>query len=95
MREIVVEEYLRDQVIELGGLCEKFVSPGKRGVPDRIITWPCGMIHFIETKAPGKKPDPCQDRDHAERRKRGAHVFVLDTKEKVDLYLGDWRFLAR
>lgn len=95
MKEIVIEEYLCDQVKILGGLCEKFVSPGKRGVPDRIITWPCGMIHFVETKAPYGKISKLQKIDHRERRKRGAKVFVLSTKPAVDKYLDDWTFLTR
>jgi hypothetical protein len=94
MKESVIETYLCDQIILLGGLCEKHVSPGQRGVPDRLATWPCGMMHLIETKAPGKKPDPHQRRDHERRRKRGVRVFVLDTKEKVDSYIADWKFLT-
>ena len=35
----------------LGGLCWKFVSPGTRGVPDRIICLPGGKIIFAELKA--------------------------------------------
>lgn len=40
MREYKVEDRLAEGVEALGGTCEKFVTPGKRGPPDRIISWP-------------------------------------------------------
>ncbi len=40
MRETRVEDRLTKGVEALGGTCEKFVTPGKKGPPDRIITWP-------------------------------------------------------
>ena len=55
MKESTVETYLRKQVKEkLGGWALKFVSPGLRGVPDRLILLPNGRVVFVETKAPGK-----------------------------------------
>jgi hypothetical protein len=42
MLEKDVEQALVRRVKALGGLCEKFVSPGRRSVPDRIITLPGG-----------------------------------------------------
>jgi hypothetical protein len=45
------------------------------------------VIHFVELKAPGKKPDPHQARQHAELRSMGCNVFVLDTIEAVDAYI--------
>lgn len=66
---------------ELGGMCEKFTSPGRRSVPDRIITMPNGHIVFVELKAPGKKPSPLQERDHERRRQMGCDVRVIDTLE--------------
>lgn len=66
---------------ELGGMCEKFTSPGRRSVPDRIITLPGGQIIFVELKAPGKQPTPLQKRDHTKRRKLGCDVRVINTLE--------------
>lgn len=87
MREYSVEKYLRLSVERRGGTCEKFVSPGRVGVPDRQVSDRPGRIDYIETKAPGKKPNPAQKRDHARRRARGFRVYVLDTKEKIDWYM--------
>jgi hypothetical protein len=66
---------------ELGGMCEKFTSPGRRSVPDRIITMPNGRIVFVEVKGPGKKPSRLQERDHERRRQMGCDVRVIDTLE--------------
>ena len=60
MLEKAVEAALVRRVKVLGGLCEKFVSPGRRSVPDRLVTLPGGRIIFVEIKAPGGKPTPQQ-----------------------------------
>jgi hypothetical protein len=39
----------------------KWVSPGVRGVPDRILLGPKRFIVFIEFKAPGEKPSVLQE----------------------------------
>ena len=66
---------------ELGGICEKFTSPGRRSVPDRIISLPGGHIIFVELKAPGKTPSRLQQRDHERRRSMGFDVRVIDNLE--------------
>lgn len=38
----------------------KFSSPGRRGVPDRMILGPGQKVMFLEVKAPGKKPTKLQ-----------------------------------
>ena len=46
---------------KLGGLCLKWVCPGWRGVPDRILLFPGGRVYFVELKRPkGGKVDPLQ-----------------------------------
>lgn len=88
MRESNIEKYLRELVEARGGLCEKHVSPGRRGVPDRLITW-AGTMDLVELKAPGKKPRTEQERDHVMRRRRGILVWVLDSKEAVEAYVNE------
>lgn len=91
MRESVVEKYLKTQVAGAGGMSEKHTSPGQRGVPDQLVTWPRiarrADLDLVETKAPGKKPRPDQDRDHKRRVRKGCRVYLIDTKEKVDIYV--------
>lgn len=76
-----VEQALVKRVKALGGLCEKFTSPGRRSVPDRLVTMPEGHIIFVELKRPGEKPTEAQERDHAKRRKLGCDVRVIDNLE--------------
>lgn len=84
MLERDIEQYLVRRIKRLGGMAEKFTSPGRRSVPDRIVTLPGGRIVFVELKAPGKKPTENQLRDHQRRRDLGCEVMVIDTKEGVD-----------
>lgn len=42
MRERAIENLLVREIEKRGGLCMKFVSPGTRGAPDRIVIMPHG-----------------------------------------------------
>ena len=85
MREKEIEAYLVRRVQEHGGKCWKWVSPGRAGVPDRIILLPGGMVAFAELKAPGQKERPLQVRTQAVLRGLGFRVFsAVDSKEKVE-----------
>lgn len=86
MLEKFVEAALVKRVKELGGTCEKFTSPGRRSVPDRIVTLPGNRIVFVEVKAPGKKPTELQDRDHARRMKLGCEVVIVSSIEDANAF---------
>ena len=86
MLERNVEQALVLRVKSLGGLCEKFTSPGRRSVPDRLVTMPGGRIVFVELKAPGKKPTETQIRDHKRRCELGCEVLVIDTVEQANAF---------
>ena len=60
--ESELEKECRQLALDAGGELLKWVRPGVRGVPDRILLMPNGFIVFIEFKAPGEKPKPWQDR---------------------------------
>ena len=81
-----VEAALVRRVKALGGMCEKFTSPGRRSVPDRLVTMPDGRIVFVELKAPGKKPTENQLRDHARRKALGCEVVVIDNKDDANAF---------
>lgn len=49
-----IETILRDEVKRHGGHAYKFVSPGTKGVPDRIVCLPCGKLFFVELKRDGE-----------------------------------------
>jgi len=86
MREKQIEMALVYRVKELGGLCEKFVSPGRRSVPDRLVTLPGGRIIFVELKATGNKPTGAQQRDHARRRALGCDVRVINNMDDANAF---------
>lgn len=48
-----IENVLRQAVEDEGGLCLKWVCPGHKGVPDRMLLFPHGIIAFVELKRPG------------------------------------------
>lgn len=87
MRERDIENHLRNQIKKLGGIAYKFESPGNAGVPDRLVLLPGGRIHFVELKAPGKKPTPLQLSQHRKIKKVGFEVHILDSKETVDDFI--------
>lgn len=83
MLEKEVEKYLVRKVGALGGIAFKFVSPGKDGVPDRLVCHR-GKAFFVELKAPKEKPRILQ-RLMAERiRQTGMKVYCISEKDQVD-----------
>ena len=93
IKESDVEAYLVKCVEARGGTAEKFSSPNRRSVPDRLISWAWTdgggfpTVQYVECKAPGKKATKAQKRDHDRRRGMGFQVDVLDTIEAVDNWI--------
>ena len=86
MLEKDIEKALVKKVESIGGKAEKFTSPNRRSVPDRLVTLPGGRIIFVELKATGKKPTDAQLRDHEKRRLLGCDVRVIDSIEAVNRF---------
>lgn len=86
MLERDIEAYLVKRCKEIGALADKFVSPQRRSVPDRLITFG-GRVLFVELKATGKKPTEAQVRDHERRRAAGAEVVWLDSCAAVSVLI--------
>lgn len=84
MSEKELEEMFRDAVRKAGGCAYKFVSPGKSGVPDRLVVLPGNCIGFVELKAPGKQPRADQRHRQKELKRLGCYVAVLDDPEDID-----------
>lgn len=98
LRESDIEKYLVKRVKELGGECRKIQFIGRRGAPDRLVMLPArwAVDHpelplftsaktiWVELKAPGKKAEPHQAREHARMRKMGQRVVVIDSYEQVE-----------
>ena len=79
-----IEAALVRRIKKLGGKAEKFSSPNRCSVPDRIIFWPDGWTEFVECKRPGAKPTPAQAKDHEGRREMGFTVHIIDNFEMID-----------
>jgi len=90
MLERDIEAYLVKRCKEIGALCDKFTSPQRRSVPDRLITFG-GRAIFIEVKATGARPTPAQVRDHDRRRAAGAEVVWLDSCDAVGWIISSLR----
>ena len=84
--EKTIEAALVQRVKALGGTAEKFTSPARRSVPDRLVTLPGGKIIFVEVKNVGKKPTLVQEADHARRRALGCDVRVIDSLEAANAF---------
>lgn len=93
MKESTVEMHLRKRATAAGALVRKMIWPGHRGAPDRLVIWPgsdrdpYSSVEFVELKAPGKKPDPHQEREHEKLRSMACAVYTLDSIEAVDEYI--------
>ena len=84
MLEKPVEERLKTEVEKLGCQCWKFTSPGRRGVPDRIVICPERWIEWVEAKRPGGKPEPLQRIVHKILGLLGFKVWIIDTYQEVE-----------
>lgn len=84
-----VERYLIKECERRGWLCWKFVSPGRRGVPDRIVIRP-GAVAFVEVKRKGGRVSPLQIRRIEELIRRLIPARVVETKGEIDEMIREW-----
>ena len=78
-----VEEYLVEQAEERGHVCYKWVSPGRRGVPDRILIGN-GHVIFVELKSSVGVLSKSQQLMIPRLREHGADVRVIRSRGEVD-----------
>ncbi len=90
MRESPIENHLTRLVKKAGGRCYKWVSPGNKGVPDRIV-FLRGMVFLVETKSPVGRLSAIQKAQHRELAKLGFDVVVLNSKESVNIWVSAQR----
>lgn len=95
IRESTIEKHLVARVKALGGEVRKVKWLGRDGAPDRLVMLPRALAFrigqarldptiWVELKAPGKKPEPHQAREHARMRRMGQRVVVIDSIEGVE-----------
>lgn len=73
-----VERAIRKYAEDRGCLFEKFVSPAKRGVADRVIIAPGGATGWLEVKRPGEEPTVLQMERMREKQKLGCNATWCD-----------------
>jgi len=72
IRECTVEKELVARVQAEGGQAYNFASPGRRGVPDRLVLLPGRAPEFVELKRPcGRRLGGW--RNHSERARSADH----------------------
>lgn len=85
-RENKVERYLDSEVVKLGGLTRKWVSPGRDGVPDRIVIIN-GAVWFVEVKTIDGVTSEVQKREHQRLLGCGANVATVYGNVGVDMFI--------
>lgn len=91
MRESTVETNICEAVKARGGVAWKWVSPGRRGVPDRICIFPKGIIIFVELKRPGLKDGRSEQQKKVFRilQELGCLVWRVDSGDDFIIKLKD------
>jgi len=90
VRENKVEKYLDNEIKKLGGTTRKWVSPGRDGVPDRLVRvpdWPLGVVNVVEVKTLSGKLQEEQKREHVRLTDEGWLVYTVYGHEGVDDYI--------
>jgi len=83
MRESRLERNFRLAVKAIGGEAPKWVSPGNRGVPDRIVILPGGRTVYVELKAPGRPLTPLQRKWKQKLEQLGHRHYKIDSVEDI------------
>ena len=86
VRENKVERYLDSEVRKLSGITRKWVSPGRDGVPDRIVIIK-GIIIFVEVKTSDGDLSSVQEREQQRLADNGAEVFTIYGAFGVDKFM--------
>jgi len=88
-REATIERAVCAYAKEAGMLVFKFVSPGNRGVPDRIWINQYGEVYFVEFKTERGVVSPLQQMQINRLRKHHKQVHIVrsvgEGKKLVDL----------
>ena len=74
MRESEIERKACDLCEKHHVLHYKFVSPQRRGVPDRILVFPNWRVAFAELKAPDGRLSKLQEHEQKKLTDQGAEV---------------------
>lgn len=92
VREAKVEKYLHKEVEKLGGTTRKWVSPGRDGVPDRLVFFKGLPIFMIEVKTLDGVLSMVQAREHDRLKEYGCLVYTVHGNQGVDDFITGIKF---
>jgi streptogramin lyase len=82
-----IEAYLVAAVQARGGKAWKFTSPAHRGVSDRIVLLPGGVVWFVEVKTETGRLSPLQEVFRRDVIALGGNYTCVYGREGVDEWL--------
>ena len=82
-----IEAKLVREIKKIGGRAYKFISPGTRGVPDRIVILPGGKIIFVELKTEVGRLTALQRAQRRILQRLGCDVRSVHGAEDVEAFL--------
>lgn len=91
VKESIVEDAVDREAARYDGTTRKFTSPGRRGVVDRLVILPGGIVGFVECKRPvGSKLSALQERELDSLRSYGQRVAVVTTVAEAAHIIREW-----
>ena len=87
IRETDIERRLTRAVTKAGGLSLKLISPGRSGVPDRLLVLPGGRVIFAELKTRQGRPTPLQLHWRDRLRGLGVKSVIIRGDEELEAFL--------
>lgn len=84
IRERVVEQHLVRGLERIGIPCVKFLPDHMRGMPDRLVLLPGGMVMWVELKTRGGSLEEIQKVRHRELEVAGQIVKVVWSIDEAD-----------
>lgn len=88
-----VEQEFKELIRSLGGISYKWVSPGRRGIPDRLV-FIRGKVYAVELKKIDGKTSPLQRLIHRELARHEIQVCVVYGKAGVKK-LGGYLYVCK
>lgn len=85
MLETVIQKTISKRLKSLGYAVIRLRATDVAGFPD-LLALKNGVATFIEVKRPGEVPTPLQLKKHADLRKQGFKVLVMDGRELFSEY---------
>lgn len=86
-REGANEKHFRNELLKMKCYVRKFVSPGHRGVFDRIVGYK-GHVFFVELKTIDGPVSVRQKREKIKLEENNLNCFILRSIEDVNNFVG-------